>query len=106
MEQPGDSLLNPSVIVEVISDATEAYDRGKKFEQYRSLDSLTDYILIAQDTVRAEHYSRQPDNRWLYVAENRLEGSITLVSIGCALALAEVYEKVDGLREPGYAPYR
>ena len=63
LEQPGDSLLNPSVIVEVISESTEAYDRGKKFEQYRSLDSLTDYILIAQDTVRAEHYSRQPDNR-------------------------------------------
>jgi hypothetical protein len=55
--------------------------------------------------VRAEHYSRQPDNRWLYVAENRLEGSITLVSIGCALALAEAYEKVDGLREPASAPY-
>jgi Uma2 family endonuclease len=105
LEQPGDTLLNPGVIVEVISESTEAYDRGKKFEQYRSLDSLTDYILIAQDTVRAEHYSRQPDNRWLYAAENRVEGSIMLVSIGCALALAEVYEKVDGLREPTSAPY-
>jgi Uma2 family endonuclease len=62
-EQPGDSLLNPAIVVEVLSDSTEAYDRGKKFEHYRSIDSLTDYVLVAQTEVLVEHYSRQGSTR-------------------------------------------
>ena len=94
-------LLNPQVIVEVLSEGTEAKDRGWKFEQYQTIASLTDYLLVAQDTPRIEHYQRQPDHSWIYTAENRLDGSITVASIGCELKLAEVYDKVEGLKEPG-----
>ena len=97
LEQPGDTLLNPNVIVEVLSESSEAYDRGKKFEQYRSLASLTDYLLVAQDKPLVEHYSRQAEGRWLLAAANRLTDSIEIASIGCSLALREVYLNVAGV---------
>jgi Uma2 family endonuclease len=89
-----DTLLDPIVIVEVMSPITEAYDRGKKFELYRSLESLRDYVLIASERVQVEHFARQPNGQWLLTAAGRLEDSITVESIGCTLRLAEVYEKV------------
>lgn len=101
LEQPGDTLTNPGVILEVLSASTEAYDRGRKFELYQSIETLTDYLLVAQDTPRIEHFQRQPGGQWLYTLANRIEGGVAIASIGCRLALAEVYEKVDGLREPG-----
>jgi Uma2 family endonuclease len=101
LEQPGEMLLNPQVIVEVLSEGTEAKDRGWKFEQYQTIGSLADYVLVSQDTPRIEHYQRQSDGSWIYTAENRLDGSITVASIGCELKLAEVYDKVEGLKEPG-----
>jgi Uma2 family endonuclease len=97
LEQPGDTLLNPNLIVEVLSESSEAYDRGKKFEQYRSLASLTDYLLVAQDKPLVEHFSRQAEGRWLLSAANRLTDSIEIASIGCSLALAEVYLNVAGV---------
>ena len=97
LEQPGDTLLNPNVIVEVLSESSEAYDRGKKFEQYRSLASLTDYLLVAQDKPLVEHFSRQAEDRWLLSAANRLTDSIEIASIGCSLALAETYLNVAGV---------
>ena len=100
LEQPGDTLTNPVVIIEVLSEATEAYDRGRKFELYQSIDSLTDYLLVAQDTPRIEHFQRQSGGQWIYTLANRLDASVAIASIGCELKLAEVYEKVDGLREP------
>jgi len=96
-EQPGDSLLNPVVVAEVLSDSTEAYDRGKKFEHYRSIDSLTDYVLVSQTEVLVEHYSRQPDGRWLYTAANKTTDSLSITGVGCVLNLAEVYDNVEGL---------
>ena len=105
LEQPGDTLINPTVILEVLSESTEAYDRGRKFELYQSIASLTDYLLVAQDTPRIEHFQRQPGGHWLYTAENRVEAGLTIASIGCELTLAEVYDKVEGLREP-LAHYR
>jgi Uma2 family endonuclease len=97
LDQPGDTLTNPAVIVEVPSEATEAWARGRKFELYQAIESLTDYLLVAQDTPRIEHYRRQPGGQWIYTLENRLDAS---VAIACELRLAEVYEKVEGLREP------
>ena len=96
-EQPGDSLLNPQAIVEVLSDSTEAYDRGKKFEHYRAIASLTDYLLVSQNEVLVEHYSRQPDGRWIYSAANKLADSVPIATLGCVLSLAEVYDNVEGL---------
>jgi Uma2 family endonuclease len=96
-EQPGETLLNPNVIVEVLSDSSEAYDRGKKFEQYRTLASLSDYMLVAQDKALVEHYSRQPGERWLLAAKNALTEQVDIASIGCSLALVDVYLNVDGI---------
>lgn len=89
-----DILLNPKIIIEVLSPSTEAYDRGDKFEHYRRLASLNDYILVAQHRYRIEHFSRQADGRWLLVEVNDLQAELALDSIGCALPLAEIYERV------------
>ncbi|MBC7911828.1 MAG: Uma2 family endonuclease [Pyrinomonadaceae bacterium] len=89
-----DTLINPNVIVEVLSESTQGYDRGGKFEQYRTLESFKEYVLIAQDKLHVEHFARQPDNRWLLSETNRMEDSIELTSIACTLALAEIYDKV------------
>jgi Uma2 family endonuclease len=99
-----DTLLNPTVLVEVLSASTEAYDRGAKFEQYRTLDPLMDYLLIAQDRCHVEHFFRQPENRWLLTEAGTLEETVHIASIECDLALAEVYEKVPLDRPADSAP--
>ena len=90
-----DTLLNPNVIIEVLSESTEAYDRGQKFELYRSLESLAEYLLISSQRVSAELFTRQPDGTWNLSAKNRLEEAIELKSVNCRLALADLYEKVE-----------
>ena len=90
-----DTLLNPILIIEVLSDSTEAYDRGRKFAHYRSLASLAEYVLIAQDRPQVESYRRQPDQHWLLTESRSLESVLRLDSIDCDLALAEVYDKVE-----------
>ena len=90
-----DTLLNPSVIVEVLSDSTEGYDRGKKFEHYRKLESLAEYVLIAQDKHHVEHYVRQPDHRWLLSEYDNLQDAVEFPSIHTHLSLSEIYDKVD-----------
>jgi len=89
-----DTLLNPTFIVEVLSPSTETYDRGKKFQHYRTLDSLREYLLIAQDGYRVEHYVRQADNQWLLSDVNRADSTLTLPSIQCTLLVSDMYEKV------------
>ncbi len=96
-DEQKDTLLNPTLIVEVLSESTKDDDRGEKFEHYRTLTSLAEYVLIAQDKPHFEHFVRQPDNRWLLAETNRLEDTIHLPSIACDLALAEIYDKVDTL---------
>jgi Uma2 family endonuclease len=89
-----DTLLNPNVIVEVLSDSTEAYDRGKKFGHFRRLESLREYVLVAQDEVRVERYTRQGDE-WILTELNSLEDTLRLESIGCTVAVREIYAKVE-----------
>lgn len=89
-----DTVLNPILIVEVLSPSTKDYDRGEKFEHYHTLTSLREYILIAQDKHHVEQFVRQPDNRWLLSETNQLDGVLELDSIGCSLALNEIYDKV------------
>ncbi len=88
-----DTLLNPAVIVEVLSPSTEAYDRGDKFAAYRRLPSLREYVLIAQDRPSVEHYLRQ-GQQWLLTAVTDLDAAVALPTIGCELRLAEVYRRV------------
>ena len=96
-DEQRDTLLNPTLIVEVLSESTKDYDRGEKFEHYRTLPSLSEYVLIAQDKYHVEHFVRQPDNRWLLSETNLLEDTIHLSSIACDLVLTEVYDKVEML---------
>lgn len=89
-----DNLLNPIVIVEVLSPATESYDRGKKFESYQRIPSLMEYVLVGQDRPRIEQFLRETAGRWLY-SETSDRGSIQLTSIGCELSLSDIYDKVE-----------
>ncbi len=89
-----DTLCNPTVIFEVLSPSTEAYDRGKKFAHYRRLESLREYLLVAQDEVRVEHYTRQGRD-WLLREVHDLGDSIHLPSLDGTLALTAVYEDVE-----------
>jgi Uma2 family endonuclease len=90
-----DTLLNPALIVEVLSPSTEAYDRGRKFEQYQSIESLREYLIVASDRMHADLYSRQPDGRWLLTSAHHLEDVLNLESIDVRIALSDLYEKVD-----------
>ncbi len=92
-----DTLLNPTLIIEVLSDSTEAYDRGRKFEHYRKLESLEEYVLIAQNHPHIESYRRQSqsDQGWLLTECSGLASVFRLQSIDCQLALVEVYDKVE-----------
>jgi Uma2 family endonuclease len=90
-----DTLLNPTVIIEVLSPSTEAYDRGDKFGHYRKLACLTEYVLISQEKIHIERYVRQPDNQWLLSETSGLHDTVQLPSINCTLVLDEVYEKVE-----------
>ncbi|MCW3053628.1 MAG: Uma2 family endonuclease [Chthonomonadales bacterium] len=94
-----DTLLNPTVIVETLSPTTEGYDRGEKFAYYRQIVSLQDYVLLSQDRIRVEHYTRQGEF-WLYVALERPEDTLHLASIGCRILLAEIYDKVTFGADP------
>src|SRR6266851_6519501 len=87
-------LLNPTLIVEVLSPSTEAWDRGGKFEQYRQRESLQEYVLVTQVRPHVERFARQASGQWLLTEVNGLEAVLSLPSIGCELALAEVYRKV------------
>lgn len=98
-DEEADTLLNPTMIIEVLSKSTENYDRGKKFENYRTLESLQEYVLVAQDAYRLEHYRRQLDQQWLFSELKGLQGTILLPTIACTLAMPDVYDKVEILAE-------
>jgi Uma2 family endonuclease len=103
-----DVLLNPTVIIEVLSPATEAFDRGEKWLRYQTwLPSLTHYVLVSQAKPQLEHYLRQPGDEWLYSSVKELEGSLYLAAIDCTLRLAEVYDRilfpVESVELPGAA---
>ena len=98
-----DQLLNPALLVDVVLPSTEAYDRGRKFEKYQTIDSLREYLMVASDRVSADLFTRQADGRWLLTSATRLEDSVELQSIGCSLTLGDLYEKVIFV-EAGAAP--
>ena len=89
-----DTLLNPTVIVDVLSPSTEGYDRGRKFQFYRALPSLHEYMLVAQESLHIEHYTRQPGGRWVLVESDQFDALFQLATIDCTLTAADVYEKV------------
>jgi Uma2 family endonuclease len=94
LDEKRDTLLNPTVLVEVLSPSTEAYDRGDKFAHYRRLRSVQEVLLVAQDRVLIEHYVRQGE-KWLLTEYNSLGAVIPLESVGVSLRVAEVYDRVE-----------
>jgi Uma2 family endonuclease len=90
-----DNLLNPTFLAEVLSPSTEAYDRGRKFEHYRAVESLQEYLLVAQDRLHVDLYTRQPDGTWLLREASQPADTVEVQSIGCHLLLSDLYEKVN-----------
>ena len=89
------TLLNPQLIVEVLSESTEAYDRGKKFAHYRHIESLGQYLLVSQDARLVESFTRHDDGQWMLAAFDRADDVISLTSLNCELPLSEIYDKVN-----------
>lgn len=89
------SLLNPQVVFEVLSPSTEGFDRGDKFARYQRLDSLTDYVLVAVDRMRVEHFARQSDGSWRLVIHSQPEHRLALAGLNCDAPLAEIYRRVE-----------
>lgn len=94
-----DTLLDPTVIIEVLSESTEAYDRGEKFAHYRRLASLHDYVLVAQDKIRVEHYVRNGE-QWVLSEISDPDGTLQLLSVACGIGMRQIYEKVDMSSSP------
>lgn len=93
-DEHSDTLLNPTVVFEVLSPSTADYDHNGKWEHYRKLPSLRDYLLVSQDEPRVEHYTRQAEGLWLFSETSGLDEVLQLGSIGCTLALRDLYERV------------
>lgn len=90
-----DTLTNPTVIIEILSKSTQLKDRNEKFESYLAVESLRDYILVEQDIMRIEHYSRLDKNSWAVRLFSDFEEEINLASINCRLRLDEIYKEVE-----------
>jgi Uma2 family endonuclease len=90
-----DTLVNPTVLIEILSPSSEAYDRGKKFQHYREVETLQSYLLVAQDKPRIEQYTRQVDGHWLLKDAKGMEASLEIAAIGCLLPLAAIYEGIN-----------
>jgi len=90
-----DTLTNPSLIIEVLSKSTAGYDRGAKFELYRALNSLQDYVLVDQAKIHVEHFHRLDDGRWLLQEFNELEDVLKIETIEFEISLTQIYQKVD-----------
>ena len=90
-----DTLLNPTLVVEVLSKSTESYNRLAKSAYYRTIESLSEYLLVSQEEYRVEQYVKQVDGRWLLSDVRSLDSIIELKSIGCSLALRDLYDRIS-----------
>lgn len=95
VEGRNDIVSNPVLVVEVLSDSTERYDRGKKFKKYQTLPSFREYVLISQTEPLVETFVRQEGNHWLYTFTEGMESVVELASIGAAIPMADIYRKVE-----------
>jgi Uma2 family endonuclease len=103
------SLVNPSILVEVLSPSTEAYDRGAKFDHYAKIASLKEYVLVATDRIAVDHYLREGDGTWRLTTSRGMDASMRLPSVDATIPLAEIYENIDlvapdGIEEPSPRP--
>ena len=93
-DEQRDTVINPTVIIEVLSDSTEKYDRGKKSNHYRQIASLKELVLISQDRPNIERFTRQPNGDWMFHEERELSADFELKSIGISIAISELYRNV------------
>lgn len=98
------SLENPRVLIEVLSRSTEAYDRGKKFQRYKSLPSLAEYVLVEQAEHRIDHYQRLESGQWLLTSYDGGESALHLPALDCRIPLSAIYENQDLLEEIDASP--
>ncbi|MDX2040880.1 MAG: Uma2 family endonuclease [Acidobacteriota bacterium] len=89
-----DTLINPSLIIEILSPSTEAYDRGDKFTYYKSIPSFCEYLLIAQHRPHISQFIKQSDGTWLFHEYNSLADTIRLQSLSCEMTLSEIYQDI------------
>lgn len=94
-DSAGETVINPTLIVEVLSDSTERYDRGTKFEHYQTIESLRQYVLVSQDQARVETYLRQLDGTWVYSETHGIEASVQFAALGVSLPMSELYDGVE-----------
>jgi len=94
-EGRNDTIINPALIIEVLSDSTKDYDRGQKFELYRALPSLKEYVLIHQDQIYIEQYVKQSSGQWLLTDIKKEQEKLVLESVEEILSIEEIYEKVQ-----------
>jgi Uma2 family endonuclease len=90
-----DTLINPQLIIEVLSKSTEGYDRGAKFEYYQTIESFREYVLITQEPFRVEQYVRKNKNEWTYFEFRKPEDIVKLISIDCETSLQDIYHKIQ-----------
>jgi Uma2 family endonuclease len=95
LDETQDTLLNPSLIVEVLSPSTEAYNRGRKFAHYKKIESLMEYLLVSSQEMQADLFRRRADGLWVLSSAEKPEDAVELSSIDCRLVLADIYEKVE-----------
>ncbi len=94
-ENNKNTLVNPTVLIEVLSPSTESHDRGLKFARYRQLESLKEYVLVSQDRASVETYLRQPNGSWLLTEFTALDSSAAFETLECKIPLAEIYHQVE-----------
>lgn len=101
-----DMVVNPTVVFEVLSDSTEAYDRGEKFRHYRQMPSLQEYVLVSQRSPRIEQFVRRPNEEWSWRVAEGLEATLALPSLEITLEVAKVFARVEFAPAPIRAPVR
>ena len=94
-DEHADNLSNPTVIIEVLSKSTEAYDRGHKFSMYQNLPSLLHYVLVDQNYLQVDHYQRKDNNQWLLSVLNKEDDCLVIEQLDISVSLADIYAKVD-----------
>lgn len=97
-----DALVNPSLIVEILSPSIEAYDRGDKFTYYKSIESFREYILVAQHRPHVTHYVKQASGEWSYEEINELESALQIASLDCEISFGAIYENIEFLSPSPY----
>ena len=95
-----DTLLNPQVVIEILSKSTAGYDRGKKFLHYQRLASVMEYVLVSQDRMRVERLVRQPDETWVLTTFEDPTGEFSLATVPVRVPMAEIYRGVEPLEPP------